>query len=255
MKLKHAPIGTKVQFGVAGDFVNGRDLNWIKVREDNTFIARTTDLVGCFDFIEPTNTSRDRRRNGNNYYPHSNINQWLNSAGNDWYVPQHAYDESPFYSKNRGFLSCLSPLERTVLKPHKFPIQVPLGSKKEFGKITEMEAKVWLPSASNLGYMSGENSAEDSEYVFPEQIRVDLIRYAGYGVIMTRTPYQDAGHIKVAKNYIVRKTSCSDSAYVLPMIELDGDIELSSTCDCDLVYYFPEFQQTLSDKEMKLLFD
>ena len=63
-----------------------------------------------FDNNEPSNTNSDRRSKGNNRWKHSNVRQWLNKKGNNWYEAYHSYDNPPTIpnpATTTGFLSCL----------------------------------------------------------------------------------------------------------------------------------------------------
>lgn len=69
------------------------------------------ECVRCyyFDEGEPNNPIYVRRDNGNNRWMHSNLRQWLNKSGKNWYTAQHAYDCKREDEPKIGFLSCIPP--------------------------------------------------------------------------------------------------------------------------------------------------
>ena len=63
-----------------------------------------------FDYPEKTNPDSYRRGGGNNRWMHSNLRQWLNKSGTNWYTAQHEYDAaSETLNKMYAFLSCVPP--------------------------------------------------------------------------------------------------------------------------------------------------
>lgn len=70
-----------------------RSIQWIKASMDNIFIATSGISPFCLDAREPNNESEDRRDKGSNFYPQTNLAQFLNSAEYEWYKPQHESDE------------------------------------------------------------------------------------------------------------------------------------------------------------------
>ena len=53
-----------------------------------------------FDAAEPSGADVDRKTKGNNRWRDSNLRQWMNKFGKNWFVPQHEYDAIDY--KNRG---------------------------------------------------------------------------------------------------------------------------------------------------------
>ena len=68
-----------------------------------TITLMTKDVIrqAAFDAKEPNNPDSSRASYGNNRWSVSNIRQWLNSSGaaNEWFTPQHEYDEAPTADK------------------------------------------------------------------------------------------------------------------------------------------------------------
>lgn len=63
-----------------------------------------------FDNKEPSNNSDSKRKSGNNRWMYSNLRQWLNKSGKNWYTKQHSADTAPTIPKPtnvNGFLDCL----------------------------------------------------------------------------------------------------------------------------------------------------
>lgn len=90
---------------------NGVPLILRKLADDHhatgTTLLDTRDIIDliAFDDGEPTNSNKGRE-DGNNNYRVSNIRQYLNSVGPNWYEPQHYSDEPPYgYERRNGFLS------------------------------------------------------------------------------------------------------------------------------------------------------
>ena len=48
-----------------------------------------------FDASEPDNTDARRKTGGNNRWQHSNLRQWMNKRGKNWYTAQHSADAAP----------------------------------------------------------------------------------------------------------------------------------------------------------------
>lgn len=129
------------------------DLEWMKVSLDNDFILVNHARYTYFDTPEPDSPSRDRRRHGNSFYPHSNIRQWLNSSKEDWYTSAHAFDRPPAImtgALKSGFLSGFTQAELDILCPRTICGNVPRGSIKEFGKQYSVSDLVSLPSLCEL---------------------------------------------------------------------------------------------------------
>jgi len=64
-----------------------------------------------FDAAEPGNPDEWVSDYGNNIYKLSNIKQWLNKAGENWFKKSHEYDAPPRYAEQTGFLTNFSQTE------------------------------------------------------------------------------------------------------------------------------------------------
>lgn len=100
-KLSALPIGAKVKFGK----LHNASIVW-RVADKNypgypnnsiTLLSDQIIKLMCFDAREPASAIDERDKEGNNYYKHSNIRQWLNSAAGSgqWYTAQHSADSAP----------------------------------------------------------------------------------------------------------------------------------------------------------------
>ncbi|MDN5307960.1 MAG: hypothetical protein PWP16_1323 [Eubacteriaceae bacterium] len=95
---------------------------WIAKRKSEpaeiVTLALKTSLKNMeFDEAEPGNPDEWRADYGNNDYELSNIRQWLNSRGNDWFRKQHEYDAPPEdYEYTNGFLTDFTEKELDAIK-------------------------------------------------------------------------------------------------------------------------------------------
>ncbi|WKY45984.1 DUF6273 domain-containing protein [Eubacteriaceae bacterium ES2] len=95
---------------------------WIAKRKSESAeivtLALKTALKNMeFDEAEPGNPDEWRADYGNNDYRLSNIRQWLNSRGNDWFRKQHEYDAPPeVYEYTNGFLTDFTEKELDAIK-------------------------------------------------------------------------------------------------------------------------------------------
>ena len=230
MTVGELPVGCKIQMGVNVFSQDDEDIIWVKVNDLGDFMAELPVTSVHFDSTEIDNTSRERRSGGNNYYPHSNVSQWLNSANENWFNPSHRFDAIRRYPK-RGFLDCFSDKERAHMIPREIVCAVPLGSIKEFGRSVTMTQLVSLPSAYELG-------VEYDEYI---QRNEEGDRFAenvsSNRCVMTRTWTRDA---KCVVGVIPRtagtSTYCAnESVWVCPVIRLAPDTVLSGPKDCHYI--------------------
>lgn len=145
-------------------FYNDAPIEWIVVDKNRynkgevTLLAKNILSIKPFDGAEKTNPNANRRGYGNNDYAKSNIHQWLNASGEDWYTPQHQYDGEPgtsnilngvnSYNLEYGFLTNFydSAKKYIVDVTNKFK---PHGDDGE--NYIEFTSKVFLPSMSELG--------------------------------------------------------------------------------------------------------
>lgn len=87
-------------------------------QNSTTLITEKIIALKCFDATESGGNS-DRQNYGNNRWSLSNLRQWLNKSGTNWFVAQHGYDRAPAssyvwsgynaYNTEAGFLTGFSP--------------------------------------------------------------------------------------------------------------------------------------------------
>ena len=168
--LSNLPVGSKVKFGKYS--VNGETaepITWLIVAKNHTCTpAYPTNSVTlltekaidmrAFDAAEPNSSDDEIRQYGYRYYPVSNIDQWLNKSGNNWYTSSHEFDQSPTnehtgnygtgYDTCPGFLTAFTNGEICSI------LDTTIASAKA-ENTTDVEGivrKVFLPSATELGY-------------------------------------------------------------------------------------------------------
>jgi len=165
--LKDLPIGTKVSLGAR---YYGEDIIFLLAdkKKDNVLISEKVLTYKAFDAEEPTNPSRERTDYGNNRYRFSNILQWLNKSGSNWYSNMHRYDNPPTsnyvygnpYKDEDGFLTGFSSdVLGTILNTEH------LVNKPSYdgGGSEVVTTKIYLPSKSELGLPLGNGDSPDGE--------------------------------------------------------------------------------------------
>lgn len=107
VKIGELDLGTEIRFG---------GMIWIIKRkeEENGFVtlALKESIKNMeFDAAEPDNPDEWVSDYGNNIYRLSNIRQWLNGDGDNWFSARHDYDAPPSYAAIKGFLTQFSEKE------------------------------------------------------------------------------------------------------------------------------------------------
>ena len=219
MKVGDLPVGAHILLGAADD----RDLEWVKVTTDSRFFLISCIAKKMFDAREHNSQSAIRRSCGNNFYPHSNIHQWLNGRGSEWFTETHPEDERTFGYFSAGFLTEFMPDELDAMADQEIVVAVPVGSRKQFGRKYTITAKVWLPSASEFGYEDPDVSCEGE----PIEALIDLAgAYPGIG-IMTRTGVRDGGHVIHYSGLSPLTAMARIRSNIRPMICLKQNTEVS----------------------------
>jgi hypothetical protein len=148
--LSSLPIGATVHF-------HNRD--WLVAAQDHpgypsgstTLIVKTSVDSMMFDNVDMMFDNVEPELNpytGNNRYLLSNLRQWLNASGNDWYEPQHEYDTSPDYAVQPGFLGRFSSNDKKIIEPTTVKTQF------EGGSYDYTEDYFFLMSAKEAGITS-----------------------------------------------------------------------------------------------------
>jgi hypothetical protein len=182
MILKDLPIGAKIR-------EQKSSVVFLVAAHNHTGYSGTTLVTDCaiklaaIDAAEPGNPDEAKQQFGNNFYPLSNIHQWLNANESNWYKPSHEFDappvteyldhgrldfyDVPFYSNEAkfvgdfsykddpGFLSWFSPA--FVESLHE--VEVSCHLEQESGKVNNvpptpyhLKTKAFLLSAAELGF-------------------------------------------------------------------------------------------------------
>lgn len=170
-------VGDKVLFGkyqVGAE--SPEPIAWIIVDKDHTGTGNVTLMAEgildrlCYDAKEPDSEEYYYERNGNSNFQLSNIYQWLNSdaPAGEWYTQTHDTDQAPdsdevvamygVYADRPGFLNGFNSKELTYLKSVTIQSNRPMYE-NDAQVIDEYEAKVYLPSVTELGYTQ-DNEAE-----------------------------------------------------------------------------------------------
>lgn len=168
------PIGAKLKFGaysVSGE--TPHKICWVKAHHDGTILSEFIEDQCAFDAKEPDNPDEHRREYGNNRYSQSNVQQFLNAEGTDWFRPTHEYDKAPEdrlmcngrhgYVHKPGFLHYfdeweVEAIEESEVKTALPTKDIPTGAEK----YETIYAKVFLPSKTNVG-CGTENRIQEGE--------------------------------------------------------------------------------------------
>lgn len=182
--ISNLPIGAKIKFGkhsVEGE--QAQEIIWSIVAKShestpaypsNSVTLLTSKIIDvrAIDAIERTNPANNRNGYGNNYYPFSNISQWLNSdAESDWYSAQHQYDAPPIagniynsggaYAHRPGFLYHFSPEERNAILNTTIRCVKPTADGSGY---TDISTKVFLPSLTEVLGVQTNGISEGSQW-------------------------------------------------------------------------------------------
>lgn len=234
MKVQDLPVGAQVSLGEYFDATNGdvSELVWVKASMQNHFI--TAQSIGRLqgDYREHESLSRDHRRHGNNYYPHSNLHQWLNSTQKDWFEPAHPADTvGTFVRKQPGFLSYFAPGELNCIQPMHIGGDTPPGSIKRHGKTYELDCLVTIPTLNQI--LGHHHNLEGEHFELFLYGFWEGMRHYGYEVreVLTRSPSTADG----CNWWVVPPGASLSSRFVrnvdeftsvYPLIQLKEDLEV-----------------------------
>lgn len=171
------PVGSKIKFGKHQVNTEVKeDIIWqIGAKNHNGYPANSITLVAekiidyrGFDAMEPSNSDSNRKTRGNNRYKDSNLRQWLNKAGNPWFVKTHTADEPPTnagtnnygtdYDTRDGFLSAFTADElAAVLNTN---VVTAKNTVTDGGGLETLIDKVFLLSNTEVGLANEPGGAE-----------------------------------------------------------------------------------------------
>lgn len=221
-------------------------ISWRKASYNNEFYG--DDGLGAFsaDEREPENESRDRRERGSNFFPQTNICQFLNSEEANWFKPQHETDTvSDALGRQPGFLYLFEGWERNLIVPHEVSVIVPSGFKRKYGELFKTTLKVSMLSRSQLFADADQSEGEQLEVFRMEGIPVNFL---------TRTAI-NTGLIAVNGRRGQSNNSPAAECNIIPFIRFDGNspVEYSASGD----YYYPlppaEVTREITDELHQLL--
>lgn len=236
MKLKDLPIGSKVKFGSYAKRTNSPalDLKWTKITANGMLVLEPGVLYGTFDAPEQQASNRDRRHHGWNYFPLSNIFQFINSSEAQWFKPQHDADECGYanYSHDCGFLSSFTSEEIAQIIPHEITVGTPDGARKKYGTRTTQKCLISLPSLSQL------NMEFADDYLRCEGGEIPALR--DDSVFRGWTRSGAAGTHRVYSKWYrdsIRTGFCNDRECICPMLILNPEIDVPDLPDENGFYH------------------
>lgn len=271
--LSSLPVGAKVKFGKYS--VNGetaQSIIWLIVAKNHTCTpAYPTNSVTlltekaidmrAFDATEPTNTDSEIASYGNNYYPVSNLDQWLNKSASDWYSPAHTYDTAPAntrtgnfgtaYDTRPAFLNAFSTHEiNAILNTN---IEVPVRTGGYNVSREQISRKVFLASWTEMGYSATITLGAKWEYFSSNSKLTSLTHQAYINSLSTTKPTSESDSIACWTRNIQGSSStsvgCSSqenntSAWnansgrvgVRPALNLSNTLAVSEVTDSDGCY-------------------
>jgi len=175
LRLCELSVGTKVREKTSG-------IIFLVGEHDHTGYSGTTlvtsHVIGqaCLDAPEQDNPNERLRLTGYNYYAFSNLHQWLNAEGQNWYKPAHQYDAAPdeeniaqrpnfydghgynAYANKPGFLSWFSEAFRHAV----YESDIPCTNSRQ-NDIEYIKAKVFLLSTAEAGIRTSDPLKEGSK--------------------------------------------------------------------------------------------
>ena len=175
MILEQLSVGTKVREKTSGVVFLVGEHGHIGYK-GTTLVANHVIGQSCLDAPEETNPNRRLRLTGYNYYAFSNLHQWLNAEGSDWYKPTHEYDAAPTeeniakrpnvydrhgynaYAEKVGFLSWFSAAFREAI----FESDVPCTDMNQ-REIEFIKARAFLLSTAEAGIRTSDPLKEGSK--------------------------------------------------------------------------------------------
>ena len=195
-----------------------------------TLLSKYILTLKCFDAMEPSNSSGNRRNYGNNGYLHSNIRQWLNSTASAgaWYTPQHSADAPPTnenvydgyneYDAEAGFQNDFSANFRNALLSTSLTV---VKANYDGGGTETVVDKVFLLSTTEVG-LADEGYAEGSKLaLFSDNTSRQAYPTA---LCVSNSEYTDAD-LKTDSPWRWRlRTPDASSSYLVRRVNTDGSL-------------------------------
>ncbi|MBN1366555.1 MAG: hypothetical protein JW967_01330 [Dehalococcoidales bacterium] len=183
MILTQLPIGTKVRGKNSGIvFMVGEHEH--PGYRGTTLVADNVIGQICLDAPEINNPNERLRMTGYNYYAYSNLHQWLNATGKNWFKPMHEYDIAPSenniaarrnfydkhgynaYEKRPGFLSWFGEAFRDAI----YESDLPCIDKKKYC-IEYIKAKIFILSTAEIRVNTSAPLLEGSKITIFDEFR------------------------------------------------------------------------------------
>lgn len=185
------------------------------------FTERIIDLLGL-DAKEPTNTDTNRQSKGNNLYSQSNLDQWLNDAGLNWWTATHAYDAAPTdaglsqpvgYDDKLGFKSNFTTEELAAVLDT--TIRIVKNTVTDGGSYEDVVRKFFIPSTTELN-LANENSIAEGVVLSAYSGAADAARiaYATQAVITNTLSVSKPASTAAVWYYWLRTPNSAYSYYV-----------------------------------------
>lgn len=244
--LSNLAVGSKVKFGkYQVNTEEAQPIIWTIVAKNhvstpaypsNSVTLHAAEIIDlrCFDAEEPSNSNSDRQKYGNNRYSVSNLDQWLNknAAANAWYIAAHATDQSPNsssvvsantqYANRPGFLNGFTTDEINAILSTTIRVVKP---SVDGGFYEDIQRKVFLPSATEVGLSNENNITEGSAwgYYTSNSARVGYVTQQCF----SNTPSSSKPSSKTAAWYWWLRTPYYSSANGARLVVKDGSLNFS----------------------------
>ncbi len=201
-------------------FSRRMELVWKKVSYSNIFMLKGYIRAVSYDSPEDLNPNEAKRNHGTNFYPLSNMHQWLNGSGLDWFKPTHEYDTNSFcMPDDTGFLTLFDEQDLAALEDVTIQCSVPDGYKRLYGTTYDLTTKVFLPSLKELGIWVDDRPDEGE--------RFDIYEGAYFeGTTLTRSPDGVAKTNYAEYGEAQQAVWCDTAQKITPCICVKGDLEV-----------------------------
>jgi len=235
------PIGAKLKFGTycVGDEMPHK-ICWLKAHHDGTLLSEFMEAQLAFDAKEPDNPDEYRRSYGNNRYSVSNVHQFLNTDGYDWFFPAHEHDTPPAdeymynrrhgYENKPGFLHFFESWEVDAIEESEVKTALPTRDIRTGDEKFEiLHSKVFMPSRTNVSGRT-ENGVEEGEHW-------DLFKNGANRACLfspelyNNTPNDDKPEYDDDEWYYYLRSPGSGSSYDVRCVNRDGGIGDAYACD------------------------
>jgi hypothetical protein len=266
MKLSNLPIGAKVCEPVSG-------YRFLVAAHHHPGYPGTVLVMdrivrrGCFDAKEPESDAPKVRKYGNNDYAGSNVHQWLNSTGSDWFRPSHPADLPPApenitqaqhsYSDVPGFLSefpqsfldilqeseipCVKTVDG-VCQPATVPGKFFLLSADELGlrRFTGVPEGTLMPLFQDFRMRLGIKEADPADFNFPGTVSPNNTEMGWY--YWLRTPHHAepflTAHIHFS-GYISYLHAWNSDLGIRPACVVRSDTPVTAAEEYEPLYLLP----------------